>query len=650
MRTTRLVGDVPAAEGDVDIQNDVNLNGLSRMASAALGHDQPAVPSEVVEEREEEEVPLRRKRSAYRRARTEFSTPAFEQFQANLSAGGLPHTAVSESAGPFVTADKGKAPMPDLDIPAEFLAEDAQARKRFEEEQACERLVQQLQAEDLAQEDLPIVSEQRAKELDKLMLRKTEIDWLNLMMQVGSNPTLARELLGADVTEDNFIERMTTIKEKKKRALADLRYRALKGKPMKQSEVTQMMRNLVKNQWCAAHNGTITMTAVKAMTKQQLIEEYEYICRRLEKDRLLSAQYNLFRPKPAITEPPSETKGFSSNPAASATPMAGSAASNPAGGTFDATGIDSTVPTTAALDFAGSRREIGVPRCRILPDSSSRSNVLFESTSGDPDWMMNSACGDSFRGRPNILSRPPHSSPDWNVPHSLRTGFPSSHRSIGRARFCCGHVYSDGHGGLRPKRMSDAFCSYLTWLHSQERVGYTLQTALVCNSNPLIASKGLLNNPMAYHHPVLCNKSVAVQEGPALGLSKRLSTDVRSLTMDVRLIASVPRVHAVSLLLLFWIAVLLVSVACIYYLLLVTLYCGISDADVFIIQSSTRNLEVSSLKEYEMLHSQPSELSVASALYTLSSSSKIHSVNQQYHMTFPFRVKEKKSSSAIGLL
>ncbi|GJU64252.1 putative ribonuclease H-like domain-containing protein [Tanacetum coccineum] len=52
-----------------------------------------------VEEREEEEVPLRRKRSAYRRARTEFSTPAFEQFHINLSAGVLPHTAVTEPAG-----------------------------------------------------------------------------------------------------------------------------------------------------------------------------------------------------------------------------------------------------------------------------------------------------------------------------------------------------------------------------------------------------------------------------------------------------------------------------------------------------------------------------------------------------------------------
>ncbi|GKC53113.1 putative reverse transcriptase domain-containing protein [Tanacetum coccineum] len=230
------------------------------MSLKALGHDQPAVPSEDIEEREEEEVPLRRKRSVYRRARTEFNTSAFAQFHAPLSADVLPQTAISESAGPFVTANKGKAPMPELDILAKFLAEDAQARQCLEEEQASERLVQRLRAEDLAKEDLPNVSEERAKELDDLMMRMTEknkkkkikkeTDWLNLMMQVGSNPALARGVFMSDVTEG--------------------------GEPDAQSEVTQMMRNLVKNQWCAAHNGIITMKVVKAMSKQQLIEEYDH--------------------------------------------------------------------------------------------------------------------------------------------------------------------------------------------------------------------------------------------------------------------------------------------------------------------------------------------------------------------------------------
>ncbi|GKF65722.1 hypothetical protein Tco_0192239, partial [Tanacetum coccineum] len=69
-KTVKQLVDASAAEGNVEIQDDIDLDGLSRMASTALGHDQPAGPSKDVEEREEEEVPLRRKRSAYRRART----------------------------------------------------------------------------------------------------------------------------------------------------------------------------------------------------------------------------------------------------------------------------------------------------------------------------------------------------------------------------------------------------------------------------------------------------------------------------------------------------------------------------------------------------------------------------------------------------
>ncbi|GJU37720.1 putative ribonuclease H-like domain-containing protein [Tanacetum coccineum] len=271
LRETRLVVEASAAKGDVDIQDDIDLDGLSRMASTALGHDQPAGPSEdVEEEKEEEEVPLR-----------ETSLNADLDYLLKFSCRGF----MSQARNAFVedtrTSDSG--------------------------------WFKRLRAEDLAQEVLPNVSEERAKELDDLMMRMTETDWLNLMLQVGSNPALARELLGADVNEENFIERMTAVKEKKKRALADLRYRALKGKPMKKSEVTQMMRNLVKNQWCAAHNGTITMKDVKAMNAQQL---------------------------PAITEPPSKRQRVSSQPASvpAATTLpaddsdsAGGGSSNPAG-------------------------------------------------------------------------------------------------------------------------------------------------------------------------------------------------------------------------------------------------------------------------------------------------------------------------------
>ncbi|GJU33834.1 hypothetical protein Tco_1182188 [Tanacetum coccineum] len=307
--------------------------------------------------------------SNHRRACDKFYTPPYAQFQLLVSTDVLPHERITQN--PMVRLlllIKGKAPHARFEIPAEFLQRCTGQGIRLEEEQAtCEGINDSFAAND--QTDT------------------TTTDWLTLMMQVGTNPALARELLGADVNEDNFIERMTAIKERKKRALAELRYRALKGKPLKQSEVTKMMRNLVKNQWCAAHNGTITMKAVTAMSKQQLTEEYENICRRLEKDHLLSAQYNLFRPKPVISEPPSKRQrvdrdtsppsdvpaasthhaddpdsagGGSFNPAGTATPMTGSAVPDTAGGTLgtrsvpsDATELDSDDEVPAEILYRG---------------------------------------------------------------------------------------------------------------------------------------------------------------------------------------------------------------------------------------------------------------------------------------------------------
>ncbi|GJX22793.1 hypothetical protein Tco_0227238 [Tanacetum coccineum] len=137
------------------------------------------VPSEDIEEREEEEVPLRRKRSVHRRARTEFYTPAVAQFHAPRSTDVPPPADISESAGPSVGADKGKAPMPEVEIPAEFLAEDAQARitPRRRRTRQVSRLSHQLQAEDFGSGAVPPVSEgQLAKEIDELLLRNTDTD------------------------------------------------------------------------------------------------------------------------------------------------------------------------------------------------------------------------------------------------------------------------------------------------------------------------------------------------------------------------------------------------------------------------------------------------------------------------------------------
>ncbi|GJV36030.1 hypothetical protein Tco_1408507 [Tanacetum coccineum] len=87
---------------------------------------------------------------------------------------------------------------------------------------------------------------------------------LTLMKQVGLQNLHWQASIGAYVNEETLSSRMTAEKENEeaKPWQYDLLYR--------------------DNH---AHNGTITMKDVKAMNPQQLIEEYEYICRRLEKDR-----------------------------------------------------------------------------------------------------------------------------------------------------------------------------------------------------------------------------------------------------------------------------------------------------------------------------------------------------------------------------
>ncbi|GJS79617.1 hypothetical protein Tco_0729498 [Tanacetum coccineum] len=120
----------------------------------------------------------------------------------------------------------------------------------------------------------------------------------------------------------------------------------IKREPLKKSEVTQMMRNLVKNQWCAAHNGTITMKDVKAMNQKQLVEEYEY-----------------------ISSVPAATTHTADDP-----DSAGGGSSNPAGGAFGAPVTDSTVTTPAAMDSAGQRRRLSSsPFANLLHPSPSES-------------------------------------------------------------------------------------------------------------------------------------------------------------------------------------------------------------------------------------------------------------------------------------
>ncbi|GJY63960.1 hypothetical protein Tco_0465420 [Tanacetum coccineum] len=187
---------------DVDIHDAVDLEGLSRMASEALGHDQATVPSEDMEEHEEEEVPLRRKEfTVYSTCQDEFNTSAMCQFHAPLSTDVLPQR-----------------------ISLNLLS----TGQRFEEEQQLRGWFNQLHAEDLALQRAYLCFCSTRTELDAHIAAYDRNGLVDLIEASWVQILIGTELVGSDVNEETFIERITAIKERKKRALADLRYRALK--------------------------------------------------------------------------------------------------------------------------------------------------------------------------------------------------------------------------------------------------------------------------------------------------------------------------------------------------------------------------------------------------------------------------------------
>ena len=75
---------------------------------------------------------------------------------------------------------------------------------------------------------------QRKRKQDVLDSAKyyTDADWNEIMGQVHAHQGLSSELLGADVNEDNFAERMVALISQRRRAFAAQRFQEKRIKPM----------------------------------------------------------------------------------------------------------------------------------------------------------------------------------------------------------------------------------------------------------------------------------------------------------------------------------------------------------------------------------------------------------------------------------
>lgn len=86
--------------------------------------------------------------------------------------------------------------------------------KNLEDEKRGEELERKVQAEEDAQLASSL-SSQRQTQLEDASLLYTETDRINIMEQVATNTSLSKELLGDDVTKENFPVRMASLMKKK---------------------------------------------------------------------------------------------------------------------------------------------------------------------------------------------------------------------------------------------------------------------------------------------------------------------------------------------------------------------------------------------------------------------------------------------------
>nr|GEY95837.1 aminoacyl-tRNA synthetase, class 1a, anticodon-binding [Tanacetum cinerariifolium] len=85
-------------------------------------------------------------------------------------------------------------------------------------------------------------STQRQAELDRVALNLTTEEWIGLVDQVRANPTLSAELLGADVSKDTFSIRMVELMNRRRKAIAKMKAKAKREKPMTPAQQKEFMR------------------------------------------------------------------------------------------------------------------------------------------------------------------------------------------------------------------------------------------------------------------------------------------------------------------------------------------------------------------------------------------------------------------------
>ncbi|GKB45622.1 hypothetical protein Tco_0896375, partial [Tanacetum coccineum] len=190
---------------------------------------------------------------------------------------------------PVKSQREGKAPMTTEEVQATKrtkaqiqqeeagLAEAMRLQALQDEEAARQVHLDALLAKRMQEEqELSEQQQKRKAEVHEAAQHYTEEDWDDIRAKLEANAELVKDMLGEDMSSEDFAKRMVEMINQKKKYYAEQKAKAKKSKPMTQAQQREYMSTFIKNQ------SSWKLAQLKKLTFEELKNEFEKLVKIIE--------------------------------------------------------------------------------------------------------------------------------------------------------------------------------------------------------------------------------------------------------------------------------------------------------------------------------------------------------------------------------
>ncbi|GKC20515.1 hypothetical protein Tco_1022665 [Tanacetum coccineum] len=184
---------------------------------------------------------------------------------------------------------EGKAPMTTEDVQvtkrtkAQIQQEEARLAEAMRlQAQMDEEIAKQVHLDEMVakrvqeEEELTEQQAQRMAQVHEAAQYYTEEDWDNIRAKLEANAELVKDVLGKDMSSEDYAKRMVDMINQKKKYYAEQKAKAKRSKPMTQAQQRDYMSTFIKNQ------STWKLAQLKKLTFEELKTEFEKLVKSIE--------------------------------------------------------------------------------------------------------------------------------------------------------------------------------------------------------------------------------------------------------------------------------------------------------------------------------------------------------------------------------